>query len=127
ATRVHYFEDQPIAQELDLLGPAYDLLGDASIQMVGLPGHCRGQYGAWLKHGESQESFLVSDAIWLEENLHPNQRPSRLISLFIDDWAAYHHTINGLNEFQAQHPQTELICCHSPRVFSEKVINQHLF
>ncbi len=90
----------------------WDLFGDGSLRLVGLPGHARGQLGAVFRRTpDGKEIFLVSDACWTRGNLQgrPPSRPARLL---MDDPAAFDDTLRRLEKFASNHPDTLLVPTH---------------
>jgi glyoxylase-like metal-dependent hydrolase (beta-lactamase superfamily II) len=58
---------------------AYDLLGDASVLGIDLPGHTASQLGiAFETEGGETPTFLIGDAAWKIEGLAQRRLPSRL-------------------------------------------------
>jgi glyoxylase-like metal-dependent hydrolase (beta-lactamase superfamily II) len=95
--RLQYAEAMPqvpLPAAWSPFGSAHDLLGDASILGIGLPGHAASQLG--LAFQAEEPVFLVGDACWKIEGLIDNIRPSRAAYVFFDNAAAYDATFDRL-------------------------------
>jgi glyoxylase-like metal-dependent hydrolase (beta-lactamase superfamily II) len=127
AQRVDYIEALPREPRTDALGHHYRLLPDASICLIDLPGHARGQIGAWLQAPGQPAHLLAADAFWLSRTLNTGILPARLTGLIIDSWSDYEATIRRLRAFHQVHPDVEITSCHCLSTFTDKVIHQDLF
>jgi glyoxylase-like metal-dependent hydrolase (beta-lactamase superfamily II) len=106
------FQDAPLAS----FGRTHDVFGDGSVRLVPLPGHARGQIGAWL---EELKTFLVTDGAWstraITENRPPHPAP---LNLFFDDARATLSTLESLHRFHLEHPEAHLVPTHCPEYAS---------
>ena len=100
-----------------VLGEALDLFGDASVQLVALEGHARGQFGALLQLGE-RRVLLAADASWISANHEKLLLPSQAVRLFFDDWEAFQQSLARLHNIFQQHPDIELIPSHCPEAIT---------
>ncbi|MGK0365128.1 MAG: glyoxylase-like metal-dependent hydrolase (beta-lactamase superfamily II) [Saprospiraceae bacterium] len=116
-SRVCFFEHAERKNREDSFELYYDIFDDASIQIVNLPGHARGQIGALFTSDTNQKILLAADAFWLLESLEKNLYPSRIVSLFIDNWEDYQRSFQKVRGFMHRFPEVEIISCHCPRTF----------
>ena len=116
-SRVYFFEQKERKDRKDAFEFHYDIFDDASIQIINLPGHARGQIGALFTSDTNQNTLLAADAFWLTESLEKNRYPSRIISLFIDNWEEYQRSFQKIRAFMHRFPDFEIISCHCPRTF----------
>jgi glyoxylase-like metal-dependent hydrolase (beta-lactamase superfamily II) len=105
---------------LPALGPTYDIFGDASLQLVRLPGHARGQLGL-LAQTERGPVLFAADGCWLRQSLRLRRTPSRITSLFVDDFTGVRDTIEHLSDFAQARPDVVIIPSHCPEAFQEEV------
>ena len=119
--RLHFFEDCPKLAGTDPLGERFDWWGDQCLQLLPLPGHCRGQYGLLLEENGQPQHLLAADAFWREPNWRERRLPSPLIRLFIDSWPEYVSTIDRLRAFHRVHPGVPILACHSPATLEQFV------
>jgi glyoxylase-like metal-dependent hydrolase (beta-lactamase superfamily II) len=73
---------------------AHDLLGDASMLGIDLPGHTASQLGVAF-HAE-EPVLLIGDACWKIEGLVRDKKPSRLAYVLFDNSEAYNATFAKL-------------------------------
>lgn len=77
----------------------HDLLGDASMIGIDLPGHAASQLGVAFRHETAvghDTTFLIGDAAWKIEGLAQNRPPSRLAYSLFDNGKAYDATFAQL-------------------------------
>jgi glyoxylase-like metal-dependent hydrolase (beta-lactamase superfamily II) len=89
-----------------------DVFGDASLWVIELPGHARGQVGFHFQDTNSQSILLAADAAWHRETITEGRMPLPLAALVSDDWTAFRRTIQKLSAHQQAHPETVLIPFH---------------
>lgn len=92
--------------------PAYDLLGDGTYQLVPLPGHARGHFGALVE----DRVLLAADASWGYDLMAQAPLAKPVPRAITADWVQYQHTINELLEWEAQGVRL----CFSHDVYSDK-------
>ena len=102
----------------DIFGEAFDVFEDKSILGFRLPGHARGQLGV-LINTAPHKTFLIADAAWHTKAITQNILPSKIIRVFIDSWSDYVNTLNKVQQYHKQNPNTLIIPCHCPEVFSK--------
>lgn len=102
------------------LGASHDLFGDGSILLVELPGHARGQLGAFLPTA-TRPVLLAADGAWLSRAFRERRPPHPLTYLFADDPPAIQRTLNSLHAFAAAHPDVLIVPTHCPEVFEREV------
>lgn len=77
----------------------HDLLGDASMIGIDLPGHTASQLGVTFRHENAtghDTTFLIGDAAWKIEGLAQDRPPSRLAYSLFDNGKAYDATFAQL-------------------------------
>jgi glyoxylase-like metal-dependent hydrolase (beta-lactamase superfamily II) len=114
AARTQTIPDAELAPVVELEN-GYDLLGDGSIRLCALPGHARGQMGAYL-HTASGPVLLAADAAWDKKAWQKGILPRSIVRLFFDDWKAYQKTFWDLRKFQARRPECRILFTHSPEL-----------
>lgn len=85
-----------------------DVLGDASLMGIDLPGHTASQLGLAFRSENEGGVFLIGDACWKMEGLKEDRRPSRLAYTLFDSGTAYDATFDRLRTLHAG-PQAPLI------------------
>jgi glyoxylase-like metal-dependent hydrolase (beta-lactamase superfamily II) len=114
ADRTQVIADEALAPVSEI-EKGYDLLGDGCIRLCALPGHARGQLGAFL-HTASGPVLLAADAAWDKTAWQKGILPRSIVRLFFDDWKAYQKTFWGLREFQERRPDCRILFTHSPEL-----------
>lgn len=94
------------------LGEGHDLLGDASLWAVPLPGHARGHMGLLLRNEDEREVLLAGDAAWSTRGLSSGRLPAWPVRLLIDDWAAYRATLATLGALAREHADLCVLPSH---------------
>ncbi|MBT3423493.1 MAG: MBL fold metallo-hydrolase [Bacteroidetes bacterium] len=79
---------------------------------IDLPGHYKGQLGLFLKDTNLGDVLLCADAAWARKTVQEKIYPSKIVSLFIDNYSKLTQTIDQLNEFHLQHPDVLIIPTH---------------
>jgi len=74
----------------------WDLLGDASMAGIDLPGHTASQLGVAFRESQDGLIFLVADACWKIEGLAGNRPPSRIAYPLFHSGADYDATFANL-------------------------------
>lgn len=98
---------------------AHDLLGDASMLGVDLPGHTASQLGvAFAANDESTPIFLIGDAAWKIEGLAQNRPPSRLAYSLFHDAKDYDTTFANLRALHLSPQPPTLIPSHCSTTWS---------
>lgn len=110
------FSDSPLPG----LGMTIDLFEDASIQLVALPGHARGQIGALVNLGR-RPVLLAADGCWQRESYRRQQPPHWITHLLADDVKATHRTLANLLRFHQARPDVSIIPTHCPEAHREYV------
>ena len=102
------FEDAP----LEPFGVTHDLFQDGTVRLLRLPGHARGQIGAYI---ESCQTVLAADGAWLSESFRRNRPPDKLpLRIFFDDPVATITTLDRLHRFHLAHPDVRIVPTHCP-------------
>lgn len=111
AWEVQDFEGPGSAQILGL--PAQDVLGDASVWYLSLPGHTPGA-AAVLVRGVDGPVLFVGDTGWVDKHLADTMRPW-LISLVIDARKREHReSLGWARTIKAQCPGLRVVTGHEP-------------
>ena len=106
---------------------AHDMLGDASMLGLDLPGHTASQLGvAFAVSGEQQPVFLVGDACWKIEGLEQNRPPSRLAYTLFDSGSAYDTTFARLRQLQAGPTPPALVPSHCATTWNQRGGTRHV-
>ena len=98
----------------------WDLFGDGSLRLVGLPGHAPGQLGAvFHREPDGRRVFLVADALWTRDNLRGHPPHPLAGFLLMHDRRAFADTLGRLGRFAAAHPGTLLVPSHCAATLAE--------
>lgn len=114
-TRVRFAEACPAAPlpaPWDALGSGYDLLGDASLLGVELPGHAAGHMGLLLRDADDRTVLLAADAGWSIHGIREWRMPSSIVRPIIDDWGAYKSTLGRLHRLCVLNPELVILPSH---------------
>lgn len=90
----------------------FDLLGDASVIGVPLPGHTPGQLGVLFRAADERTLFLVADACWSLEAVRRDKPPSWVASQLFADKRAYLATFAGLRHLLATNNGLTIVPSH---------------
>ncbi|WP_109480587.1 MBL fold metallo-hydrolase [Paraburkholderia sp. C35] len=90
----------------------FDLLGDASVLGVPLPGHTPGQLGILFQTANAQTVFLVADACWSLEAVRHDRPPSWIASRLFSDKGAYLRTFAGLRHLLGRNDALTIVPSH---------------
>lgn len=93
------------------LGKLVDIFEDGSILLCDLDGHAIGQIGAIL-NTETQPTFLIADACWLEETYKEDWLPNPIVRLFFGSWSAFKDSVQKIKNYYKNNPETVIIPCH---------------
>lgn len=106
---------------------AHDLLGDASMLGIDLPGHAASQLGvAFRSEHESDPLFLIGDAAWKIEGLGQNRTPSRLAYSLFDSGKAYDATFAQLHALHHSATPPRIIPSHCASTWAERGGTRHV-
>lgn len=112
--RAVFFEEQP-AILLDApfarFGSGFDLLGDGSVLLVPLPGHCAGHFGL-LFHDAQGPVFLIADASWSSRAVREGIPPPALVTGWLGDTVQYRRTLAHLHDLHREAPHVRLVPAH---------------
>ncbi len=112
-TRAWILEDFADAP-LGAFGRAHDLFGDGMVRLVRLPGHARGQIGAYLP---TENVLLVADGAWSMRAIRDNHPPDALpLHIAFDNAKQTLETLGKLHRFHLEHPAVRLLPTHCPQV-----------
>ena len=122
AVRARFFEDAPrvpLPAALQPFEEGADILGDASVIAVDLPGHCPGHWGLVVNDAAQGEHFLVADAAWSSDAIRRNMPPPRLTSNLLGDAKRVEATLGQLNALYRRNPDIRLTPAHCPERAAE--------
>lgn len=105
------------AQAQNTSGEPWDLLGDGSLRVVGLPGHARGQIGL-LARTESGSVLLAANGAWHSRAIRELRPPSRLTEWLQDDPLVLRARLERLHAFARAHPEVLIVLTHCPEIFA---------
>lgn len=95
---IESFPRQALPATLTPFAWGYVLPGsEGQILLVPLAGHAAGHIGAFVLTDEGW-TLLAADAAWAPANYQQMRLPSRLARLLMSDTAAWHHTLDKLNQ-----------------------------
>ena len=104
------FADAP----LEPLGATHDLFGDGTVRLVKLPGHARGQIGAYLP---TERVLLVADGAWSMRAIRGNHPPHALpLRVAFDNARQTLETLSSLHRYQLQNSEVTLLPTHCPQI-----------
>ncbi|WP_233836558.1 MBL fold metallo-hydrolase [Paraburkholderia sp. ZP32-5] len=90
----------------------FDLLGDASVIGVPLPGHTPGQLGILFQTAGARTVFLVADACWSLEAVRHDKPPTWIASRLFSDKRAYLATFAGLRHLLGRNDALTIVPSH---------------
>ncbi|MEE4116723.1 MAG: MBL fold metallo-hydrolase [Marinilabiliaceae bacterium] len=85
---------------------------DDDLFFVDLPGHFRGQIGLYLSDTDKGEVLLCGDAAWSMRSIREKIYPSRITSLFVDNYTIMSRTLDMLNKLNVARPGLRIIPSH---------------
>lgn len=129
-TRVTHVETTPTVALPDSFLPftqGQDLLGDASMIGIDLPGHAASQLGVTFADATTNSTiFLIGDAAWKIEGLAQNRPPSRLAYSLFDSTKAYDATFANLRALHLSANSPRLIPSHCSTTWEEVGGTRHI-
>ena len=106
---------------------AHDLLGDASMLGIDLPGHTASQLGVtFAVEGETAPYFMVGDACWKIEGLSENRPPSRLAYNLFHDGRSYDDTFTKLRQLHLSAAPPVIIPSHCSTRWPQRGGTRHI-
>ncbi len=127
-TRCVFFEDCATAALPARFAPfdrAADILGDGTLLMVELPGHCPGHWGMIARHENDQFIFFVADAAWSITAIEHNAPPPKITTALLGSTQKTRKTLSDLHTIaRRKHEDIFFLpshCASSIRNFQEKV------
>lgn len=121
-SRLSLADDCPAVELPSWLSPfksGFDLLGDASLIGVPLPGHSHGQMGLFIPDAQGRPAFLVADACWSLPALRDAMLPARITQLINANSRAYRDTFNGLHQLTRNEPAVAVLPSHCTTAWQE--------
>ncbi|MCD8488418.1 MAG: MBL fold metallo-hydrolase [Desertifilum sp.] len=120
--RAIFVEDKPqVALPLQYtpFETGFDLLGDASLLAVELPGHATGQLGLFFSDASHQSYFLIADACWLSRAYQEFIKPHPIANLIFSDGRQYGDTLSKIHQLHQLNPELKIIPTHCPQAWDE--------
>lgn len=117
----HYFEDAPEVALPSAFAPferGRDILGDGSLLMVELPGHCAGHWGLAFVTEEDQAVLLAGDAVYTTRAITENIPPPRYVTAMLGHTTTYHATLTQLVTAQGNNSDLAILPSHCPMAAS---------
>ena len=112
-TRAMVIEDFTDAP-LEPFGATHDLFGDGTVRLINLPGHARGQIGAYLP---TERVLLVADGAWSMRAIRDNHPPHALpLRVAFDNAPQTLETLSSLQRYHLQNPAVTLLPTHCPQI-----------
>ena len=112
-TRALVLEDF-VDAALEPFGATHDLFGDGTLRLVELPGHARGQLGAYLN---TENVLLVADGAWSMRAIRDNHPPHALpLRAAFDNADQTLETLGKLHRFHLEHPAVRFLPTHCPQL-----------
>lgn len=125
--RATFFEDGRVSALPSCFEPftaGIDILGDSSLMMVELPGHCPGHWGMICKTAQDQFVFLVADAAWSITAIEDNTPPPKVTTFFLGNTSATRKTLYDLHKLIIKKQENIILlpshCKTSLKVYTER-------
>ncbi len=93
---------------------AWDLFGDGSALVVGMPGHTPGSVGV-LVHLSDGKLFLVGDTVWVREGFEQREPKGVIAGTFDSDQSATDRQIQWLYQLYRAEPDVVILPSHDRR------------
>jgi glyoxylase-like metal-dependent hydrolase (beta-lactamase superfamily II) len=91
-----------------------DLLGDASLRLIPLPGHAAGQLGLLAELEGDRRVFFVADACWVSAGYRQLSAPSRLTRIVADDRRRQRQSLERIHSVWRDDPGLLVVPSHCP-------------
>jgi len=115
---VEQFSQQPLPNVLAPFSNGWKLPGsEGEVFLVPLPGHARGQIGAFV-HTDEGWTLLAADAAWVPENYTQLKLPSPLARLIMDNYAQFLETLHQLHALH-RNGKVEIRLCHESQTHDD--------
>jgi glyoxylase-like metal-dependent hydrolase (beta-lactamase superfamily II) len=98
------------------IGPFDAWAWSADVWFVSLPGHCRGQLGLFLKNTNLGDVFLAADASWSSKAFRERIYPSRIVSVFVDNYRELKETVDKLHAFYLENKEVLIVPTHCAEI-----------
>ncbi len=115
ASRAHFLEAHcpvPLPDELAPFEQGHDLIGDASVLAVPLPGHADGQIGITFVGENGQRVFLVADAAWSMQAIRQLAPPMGLADKLLHHTPDYPINLRRLHQLHQRAPEVLVVPSH---------------
>ncbi|MBC7476281.1 MAG: MBL fold metallo-hydrolase [Candidatus Sericytochromatia bacterium] len=114
-------KDQYKIKNIEPFEQAFDYFGDGLIKFIPLPGHYRGHLGALVQGENNQKYFLIADSCWLSKSFKENILPHPFANIIMDNSNKYEQTLNKINTFYKNNPDTEIIPSHCNEIYNKYI------
>ena len=112
-----FFEEAPDVALPSAFAPftrGRDILGDGSLLMVELPGHCAGHWGLAFVTEEGRAVLLAGDAVYTSRAITENTPPPRYVTGMLGDTATYRQTLAQLVLARGNNAELAILPSHCP-------------
>ncbi|MES2676595.1 MAG: MBL fold metallo-hydrolase [Pseudomonadota bacterium] len=120
--RLSYIEQYPQIALPDWMLPfsqGFDLLGDASLIAVPLPGHSAGQMGLLIPDADGRPVFMAADACWSLDACREGRLPAALTGLIAPHGKEYQQTFKQLGQLAKREPDIRILPSHCLNSWSQ--------
>lgn len=108
---VETFAQRPLPADLAPFTHGWELPeSDGEVFLISLPGHARGQLGAFVRTADGW-NLLAADAAWTPENYRELCEPAFLARFVMDDYPEYRQTLGRLRQLH-KNGQVRILLCH---------------
>lgn len=97
----------------------FDVLGDASLLLVKLPGHTDGQMGLIIQSSCTGSYFFIGDACWQKRSYTAQIPPHWLARFITGNWREYMHTLQRIHTYAKCHPEVIVVPSHCKEILEE--------
>lgn len=120
--RAIFLEDKPQKStpfENSQFSEGWDFFNDESLFLVELPGHARGQVGAFIQSDSGKRYFCVADACWTGKSYINNWAPSKITGLIHYNFKDYKDTLRRIHNFSKEQEEILVVPCHCSQAVTE--------
>lgn len=119
AGRLHVLSD-PEGPPISVFDASHDLFSDGSIRLVELPGHAKGQLGAFVRRrSDGADMFLAADACWNLAAIEANGYRGGAHRWLAVDKKAQDETTSKMRKIHRDWPALRIVPAHCPKAWLE--------